>query len=411
MHEAASQDSVVSLADAPARSERSVIAYLAFLGVMLATGIDIALPAFTAIDDAFPGKNEVALVVTLYVLGMAAGQLVWGPLADRFGRVPVLQAGIALYAVGAVGSALAPSFATLLLARVVWGLGAAAPAGLRNAIARDLYSGDRMARVITIMMAVFLLGPVFVPLLGELLLRIAPWPVVFWAAGATALIGSVWCFRFGETLDPANVRPLQFRPLVDAVKLVLRTRVTIGHILAATLYSAAFFIFLGSSQPIFDDVFDRGDQFAVLFAVLGLITIPLLLMNDRAIERYGARRMALIAGGGVVVSSIVGVIAISGQPNFWVWYAWLVLTTALTTVASPPMGALALEPMGELAGTASSLLYFMSFAGGASLAAIFSVLIDDTVTPFAVGYALYATLGFVALMWAGSMSPPTPSNA
>lgn len=369
---------------------------------MLATGIDIALPAGTAIDDAFPGDNEVALVVTMYVLGMGAGQLIWGPIADRFGRVPALQAGIALYAVAAIGSALAPSFEVLLVARVVWGLGAAAPAGLRNAIARDLYSGDRMARVVTIMMAVFLLGPVFVPLLGEFLLSIAPWPVVFWAAAATAIIGSVWCFRFGETLDPANKRPLQFAPIAQAVKLVVRTRVTIGHILAATFYSAAFFIFLGSSQPIFDDVFGRKDQFALLFALLGVITIPLLLINDRLIERFSARRMALVAGGAVVIAAFVGVIGVSGVPNFWVWYVWMTATTAMTTVANPPMGALALEPMGEQAGIAASFLYFCSFVGGAGLAAIFSVVIDDTVTPFAVGYALYSLIGFTALVWAGT---------
>jgi len=405
MQEPAKHDPLATpgvIAGQPQRSERSVIAYLAFLGVMLATGIDIALPAFTEIDDAFPGENEVALVVTLYVLGMAGGQLIWGPIADRFGRVPALQAGIALYIMGAIGSALAPSFGTLLAARAMWGLGAAAPAGLRNAIARDLYSGDRMARVITIMMAVFLLGPVFVPLLGELLLNVAPWPVVFWAAAAIAVIGSIWCLRFGETLDPANVRPIQFSPLLDAIKLIIRTRVTIGHILAATFYSAAFFIFLGSSQPIFDDVFGRKDQFALLFALLGVITIPLLLVNDRAIERFSARRMAVVVGGAVVVAAVLGLIFVSGRPSFWVWYAWLATTTALSTVANPPMSALALEPMGELAGTASSLMYFMSFAGGAGLAAIFSVMIEDTVTPFAAGYAMYTAIGFAMLLWAGS---------
>ena len=145
-----------------ARSDRSVILYLSFLGVLLATGIDIALPAFDAIEEGLDGSANISLVVTLYVIGMALGQLVVGPVADRLGRRPAVLGGLALYAVGAIASALAPSFNLLLVARLVWGLGAAAPAGLRSAVTRDLYSGDKMARITTIMMAVFLLGPIFV---------------------------------------------------------------------------------------------------------------------------------------------------------------------------------------------------------------------------------------------------------
>lgn len=400
--------------DAAPRSDRAVISYLAFLGVMLATGIDIALPAFTDIDESFGGGTSVSLVVTLYVLGMAAGQLVWGPLADRFGRVPVLQAGIALYAVGAIGSALAPSFGLLLVARLFWGLGAAAPAGLRGAIARDLYSGDAMARVVTIMMAVFLLGPVIVPVLGELILQVAPWPVVFWVAAITAVIGSVWCFKFGETLDPANVRPLEFRPLGEAVKIVAQTRVTIGHIMATTLFSGAFFIFLGSSQPVFENVFDRGSSFAVMFALIGLVTIPFLIASDRAIERVGARRVAMTAGAVVAIVAVAGIVPAlmsDGQPNFWLWFGWVTIVSSMTTVATPPMHALALEPMGELAGTASSLLYFVSFAGGAGLAAIFDAQVESTVTPFVIGFALYAAIGYAFMWWAGPGEPAASPQA
>jgi len=391
-----------------ARNRTSVIAYLAFLGVLLATGIDIALPAFDAIEAGLNPDRNISLIITVYFVGMALGQLVYGPIADRYGRRPAILSGLLLYIVGAALSALASSFGLLLVARLIWGLGAAAPAGLRPAIARDLYSGDEMARVTTIIMAVFLLGPIFVPLAGELIIRVAPWQVVFWLAAGLAVVGAAWCLSFGETLAPENRRPLEFRPLLDALRHVVRTRITLGHLLANVMFSGAFFIFLGSAQPVFDQVYDRSSQFAVLFALSGLVTIPALLLNNRLIKSFGARRMSVLAAGGSTVLAALALIptfATDGRPNFWLWYCWLVFAAGLLTVATPAFTALALEPMGELAGTASSLMYFTSFAFGAGLAALFDARVEDTITPFVVGFSLYTAIGFVLLLWAGGPSP------
>lgn len=384
------------------RSEAATISYLAFLGVLLATGIDIALPAFTAIEEGLDGASNTSLVVTMYIVGMALGQLVYGPIADRFGRQPAILSGLALYAIGAVLSALAPTFGVLLAARLVWGLGAAAPAGLRAAITRDLYSGDAMARVTTIMMAVFLLGPVFMPLIGEALLQVAPWRAVFWFSSLLAFVGAAWCLRFGETLDVERRRPLEFSKLTEALKEIVRTRVTLGHLAANVFLSGAFFIFLGSSQPVFDRVFDRRGQFALLFAVIGVVTIPALLLNNRLLGIHGSRRMSVVTSGASALIAIVGIVlalAADGRPNFWLWYVWLTLVTSLLTLATPAIQALALEPMGELAGTASALMYFTGFAFGAGLAAIFDALVESSVTPFVVGFAVYASIGFVLVIW------------
>jgi len=374
---------------------------------MLATGIDIALPAFDAIEEDLGSTANTSLIITLYLVGMAFGQLVYGPIADRYGRRPAILSGLALYAVGAVASALAPSFGILLLARLVWGLGAAAPAGLRSAITRDLYSGDAMARITTIMMAVFLLGPVFMPLLGEMIVRVAPWPIVFWFSASLAVIGAFWCVRFGETLADENRRPLQLSQLRVAVVTVVTTRVTAGHMAANVFLSGAFFIFLGSAQPVFDQVYGRSSQFAVGFAVVGVLTIPPLLINNRLIGRYGSRRMSMLACSGsalLALLAIVPTLLADGRPSFWLWFGWLVLVSGLLTVASPAVTALALEPMGELAGTASSILYFSGFAFGAGLAAIFDAMVETTVTPFVVGFAVYTGVGLILLWWAGSGS-------
>lgn len=394
---------------APARfrSDRVVIAYLAFLGTLMATGIDIALPAFDEIDADLGAGGSESLIVTLYILGAAFGQLVVGPVSDAIGRQRTLLAGLAFYVLGGAACAVAPSFEVLLIARFVWGLGAAAPTGLRTAIARDLYSGDRMARVTTIMMAVFLLGPIFTPLIGEALLTFSTWRIVFWFATTLGAVAVVAALGFGETLPEERRRALEFSKFREALGEIGRTRVTLGHMGANVFWSAAFFIFLASSQPVFDRIFGRADQFAFLFAVIGASTIPLLLINNRVIEKLGARATSLRTAAVSLTASwlaLAWLVFVDDAPSFWPFFVWLVIASSFITLSSPPIVALALEPMGDLAGTVSSLLFFSGFAVGSLLAAIFDALVDDTVVPFVAGFALYSAIGYSFQLWAGGGS-------
>ncbi len=386
-------------------SERATTGYLAFLGILLAFGIDVALPAFDDIEaDLTTGGSSVSLIGTLYFLGMAAGQLIYGPIADRFGRRPALVFGLTLYAAGAFASALAPSFGFLLGSRLLWGLGAAAPAALRTAIARDLFEGDQMARIVTAVTAVFMIGPIFVPIVGQAILTIAPWPTVFLAAMLLALIAMAWTVWFGESLAPEHQRPLRARPLIEAGRTVIRTRPTIGHIAAQTFSGAAFFSFLGSSQPIIDRIYGREEQFALFFGSGGVLMVLALLLNNRMIGLRGARRMALANSTLLVVVTGVGLIitlGADGRPSIWVWFVSVALANAVITTMTPMCSALALQPMGALAGTASSILGVLTLAVGALLAAIIDSRIDTTVTPMSVGYFVFAALALASLRWAG----------
>ena len=395
----------------PRHSERNATAYLAFLGILLAFGIDVALPAFDEIEaDLNTGGASISLIGTLYFLGMAAGQVVYGPVADRFGRKPALAFGLTLYAAGALASALAPTFGFLLGARLIWGLGAAAPGALRTAIARDLFEGDQMARIVTAVTAVFMIGPIFVPLVGQLILTIAPWPTVFFAAMAMSVVAMAWTLWFGESLPTENQRPLRVRPLIGAAALVFRTRVTIGHILAQTFSGAALFIFLGSSQPIIDRIYGREEQFVFFFGGGGLLMVVALVINNRLIARHGARRMVLVVSAAMVAITTTGLavtLLSDGRPSIWVWLAFVALSNTMITTITPMCSALALQPMGALAGTASSILGVVTFAGGALLAAVVDARIEMTVTPMAVGYAVYALASAAALRWAGDPEPTT----
>ncbi len=392
----------------PEKSQRSVTWFLASLGVLLAFGIDVALPAFGDIGDDLDGVDgRISLVGTTYLLGLAFGQLIFGPVSDRFGRRPALVVGLGLYALGALGSALAPSFEWLLIARAVWGLGGAAPAALRFAIARDLYNGDDMARLITIVMAVFLIGPVIVPFVGEGILQLGSWRFVFVAAVGIALVMSTWTISFGETLAEGNRRSLSARPLIDAFRHIASTRQTVTHSLALTLYSGAFFVYLGSGQPIIDRIYGRGDQFVWWFGLGGVAMMAALLFADRLIARFGAAAMMTSVSILMTVASLggLGLAFVDGRSmTFPVWIVWIVIINCLQTVATPLTNSLALEPMGELAGTASAAIGCLSMAGGALAASVVDSLIDTTVFPMLVANVI-ATVGGLALVRFGRPRP------
>lgn len=398
-----------------ARSDRHVIAFLAFVSALLAFGIDVSLPAFDEIRDQFDlaeGSGEVSLVVTFYFLGMAGGQILYGPFADRFGRQPVLAAGLAIYAAGAAGSAAATSIEMLLGARLVWGLGAASAAVLYAAMARDLYEGDKMARVLTLVAAVFLIGPMLGPALGELLLLTGSWRSVFVFGLVLAVVALAWSRRFGETLPPDRRRPLEFSGTVAGFRAVFGQRRPLGFMLAILFGEAAFFIYLGSGQPVIDEIYGRGAWFALIFAAVSVVIAVALLISSRMTSRFGAVRVAVTASTTLVAVSaafVAATLAADGRPSFWLWFSLVSPALALMTVLTPTCITLALQPMERLAGTATAVIGMVSFGGAALLAALIDRLIVDSVTPMALGFLAYGTLCAMAVRWAAraEVSPVT----
>lgn len=385
--------------DQPMRTERAVVAFLAFIGVLMAFGIDAALPAFDELEIEFELDERglsPAITGTVYFVGMAIGQLCYGVLADRFGRRPVLLAGIGVYAIGALASALAPGLGVLLAARFVWGLGASAPTVIRFAIARDLFAGDQMARVVSLFSAVFLLGPIFAPFVGEAILLVGTWRSVFASGLVLASVAWLWAARFGETLAPEYRRPLRVAPLLDAFRVVATTRVTAWLLVAQAFFGAAFFVWLGSAQPILDEVYDRDAQFTLFFGASGIGMALALLFNRRLIARYGTRAMVLRAAVAFVAVSIVGLffaVRADGVPSVWIWFAWALAANSMSMIMGPMTGALALEPMADKAGIASAILGVAQLGVGAGLAAVVDARIDQTVTPMLVGALVYGALG------------------
>jgi DHA1 family bicyclomycin/chloramphenicol resistance-like MFS transporter len=371
-----------------------------------ALSIDLMLPGFGEIRAAFdmpPDSSATAGIVTAYMVGLSTAQIFYGPFSDRFGRKPVLNAGFLLYALGAAAAALAPTFGWLLASRVLWGMGAAGPRVLAISIIRDTHEGDRMARTMSFIMAVFILVPVFAPSVGAVILAFATWRALFWfCVGYVALI-ALWATRLPETLPPEHRIELRFDGIRRAARFVLGNRATMGHAAALMLMFAALLTYLSTSELIVDDVFGLGDRFPLIFGVLAALMGSAVLANASVVERFGARRIARwsltgFAAGGTAL--VVLALATGGRPGFWPFVALLAPTLCCYSLTGPNLNALAMDPMRSVAGTAAAVIGTLQTGGGALIAAVIDRAYDGTVLPFTLG-VLGAGIGaLIAFGWA-----------
>jgi DHA1 family bicyclomycin/chloramphenicol resistance-like MFS transporter len=390
------------------RSQINVTFYLAFLNILAAFGVDSSLPAFDEIGPdigLLDGSSQISLLITSYIIGAAIGQIICGPFADRFGRVPTLKFGLSLYMAGALGSLLSQNLLSILIFRLLWGLGSSFPASMKNTIARDLYSGDEMAKMMSKIMAVFLLGPIITPLISEVFLSFTSWRFVYSLGILLAGVGILWSIRFGETLPSANQRNLNWDTTSKAFRKIFSTRITTGYILAVTFGQGAFLIWLSSSQPIFDHVYGKANQFAVIFSILGIPTAIAFFASNSFISIFGAKRVAKFSIGFSFLlntASLIVALLSDGVPNFWVWLALTGFSNIFLSLLTPIGISLALEPMGDLAGTASGVAGATSLGGAALLATIFSSQIKHTVTPLALGYLLCSIISLLLIFYAES---------
>ena len=385
---------------------RELVALLSMVMALGALGVDLMLPAFTDMRLEFglpPDSNRVATTVTAYVLGLAAGTVVFGPLSDRYGRKAALYAGFGVYAVGAIGAALAPSLEVLLVTRVVWGFGAAAPRTIALSIVRDLFSGDQMARLMSFVFAVFIIVPVIAPTLGAAIIAIAPWQWVFWAAALFVAVVAAWTTRLDETLDPANRLELRPAHLLRAARVVFASRQTVGHMLALTVSFGAFVSYLGSSQLIVEDVLDRADQFPLIFGGLAAAMGVAMLVNANLVERLGLVRMLrwILRGYvGTALAFLALALATGGTPGLWPLVVVLGMLVSMHALLIPNTNSRAMDPMGAVAGTASAVIGAIATGGGALLGAVIDGFYNGTVTPLAMGFVVSSIGATIFVRWA-----------
>jgi DHA1 family bicyclomycin/chloramphenicol resistance-like MFS transporter len=387
---------------APRLSQTEFIALIAMLFATIAFSIDSMLPALPQIaQELTPGNvNAAQLIITSFVLGMGVGTLFAGPLSDAFGRKPVIICGAILYAAGAAAAWAAPTLETLLIARVVQGLGAAAPRIVSIAMVRDMFSGREMARVVSFAMMVFMLVPAVAPAAGAIIIDAFGWRSLFMAFVVFSVISCLWLgLRQPETLLPDLRRPLSLAGLVSAARETLSHRVIVVSILVQSMILGGLFATLSSTQQVFDISFGRADSFPAWFAVIALLAGSANIVNARLVVRLGMRWLITRALAAQVILSVVSaaMMAFGLWPDALAFPAYLFWTISVFFMTGLTMGnlnALALEPVGHIAGMAASLVGSFSTVAAVVLAVPIGLAFDGTPVPLMISVSVLAAVGY-----------------
>ena len=394
---------------APGFAEFTILVAL-MMGVT-AFAVDAVLPAFPAIGRSLglPNPNDLQLVVYVYMLGFGAAQLVYGPVADIVGRRLSFLTGMGIFIAGSVLALFAGDLTTLLVARFIQGTGAAAGRVLSVAIIRDRFAGREMARVMSLNMTVFITVPIFAPAIGSLILLIGEWHVLFTAMLLLALGLGIWfLLRMPETLADENRMQPSLKPIAAGIALTVTSRPTAGYGTAVGLLFGCIMAMVGSAQQVFAEAFHLGPWFPLAFGLLAASMGIAALVNSTLVRRYGMHRIShagLLAFVALSLALAVVALAFRGLPPLLLFGPILAGAQFLLGLVFPNFNALAMEPVGRVAGTASSVLGVYTTVLGALCGAAVGRLFDGTVLPLALGYAVLSclALGIVLLTERGRL--------
>jgi DHA1 family bicyclomycin/chloramphenicol resistance-like MFS transporter len=369
------------------------IALMATLFSTIAFSIDAMLPALPQIAGELTpdAPNRAQLIVTSFVLGMGLGTLVTGPLSDAFGRKPVILGGAVLYVSGAALAWAAQSLELVLAARVVQGLGAAGPRVVALAMIRDLYAGRTMARIMSFVMLIFTLIPAFAPTLGAGIIWLAGWRGIFAAFIVFSAIGAAWlALRQAETLAPERRRPFRATALAAGVREILGHHVVVLSIATQALCFGCLFATLSSTQQIFDITFGRGESFHLWFGAIAIVAGTSSVLNAALVERLGMRVMILsVLVVQILASTVANALAWSGilgpDGMFLLYVLWTIGVFFQAGLTLGNLNALAMEPMGHLAGLTASVAGSIATVLAVGLAVPIGLAFDGTPRPLMAG--------------------------
>lgn len=396
------------------------IGLCAALMALNALAVDIMIPGLQQIGDSLSvaDENSRQFVVTAYLVGFGIAQLFFGPVSDRFGRRPPLFFGFAIYIASAFAIVFAPTFGVLLALRFVQGIGSAATRVITVSIIRDVYGGRQMAEVMSLIMMVFMIVPVIAPGTGQVLLFLGDWRLIFIFIGLGGCVVAFWAYRkLPETLAPEDVRPFTAKAILGGFRIVLTDRVALCYTIAASFVFGALFGFINSANQIYIEIYELGPYFPVAFAGVATFMALSSFVNSRLVGRFGMRRLSHGALIGFMSINAIWLLAEIFGPHplpFALFIGLFSISMFQFGWIGSNFNSLAMEPLGHVAGTASSVLGFMTTIGGAALGAVIGQAYDGTALPLVTGYFGLSVVGLVFVLIAekGRLfqphNPPVP---
>ncbi len=378
------------------------VCMMAALMALNAFAIDAMLPAMGEIGEHYnlANENDQQWLLFSYLIGYGAPQLFFGPITDRFGRRNLLQICIAAYVVFAFMCMATTSFMVLLGVRFLHGLFASGIRVITVSIVRDLTVGRTMARIMSLVMTIFMIVPIIAPAIGQGVMAVAGWQWIFGVLGVAGIVMFLWVqFRLPETLAEKNRRELSFGKAFTAYGQVIKTRVTFGYMAASGVIFGALFAFLASSEQVFDQVFGEGERFYIWFAVVAGTLAVGNFVNSRIVERYGMRRISHGVMIAFIITAVINYIVMQVAGEILVYFIPLfALTFACFGMMGANFSAIAMEPQGKLAGTASALYGFATTTVASGFGYFVSSQFNGTVSPILLGFVVLGVASLVIVL-------------
>ena len=388
---------------------------IALLMSIIAISIDALLPALGVIrqDLTILEDNKAQLIISAIFLGMAIGQLIAGPMSDATGRKKVLYVGVSLFLLGSVICLFAQDLNTLLLGRFIQGLGVSGPYVSAMSVVRDQYSGSQMAKIMSIVMLIFMGVPAIAPSLGQGIMLIADWRSIFMFYVAYALLITSWIFfRLEETLPPEKRIAFSTRSFIDGFKEVLTNRVTTGYTLSMGLFFGSMIGYLNSSQQIFQVQFNTGKLFTVYFGLLALLFGAASLGNSFVVEKLGMRRIAQLAVKGMMLASAIFLaLHYVTEIHLWMFLVFAGFIFFCFGFIFGNINAIAMEPMGHVAGIASAIIGSVSSIIALVIGTAIGQAYDNTLIPVTIGFLVLSSLACITMYMADRKTDSTEMEA
>jgi DHA1 family bicyclomycin/chloramphenicol resistance-like MFS transporter len=382
------------------------VALMATMTALVALSIDMILPALPAIGATLGVQraNDSQLIVSLLFLGFGFGQFFYGPVSESVGRKPAVYIGLALFSAGCLLALRASTFPMMLVGRVLQGVGVGGPRAMTIALVRDKFEGRAMARVMSLVMAVFILVPVIAPSIGQAILGFGGWRTIFGVYLTLGLVVWVWfAWRQEETLAPSRRIPLSAGHIARAAREAVTNRLACGYTMAAGLVYGAFVGYLSSVQQILQQQYALGPQFPLYFSTLAVALGGASLCNARLVGRLGMRHLAGWALRLVCAASVVflGVAASrSGHPDLWALMAYLLVSFFGIGLLFGNLNALAMQPLGHIAGIGAALVGGSSTLISLALGTVIGQSYDNSILPLVAGFAILSGLAIVVMRFA-----------
>tara|TARA_Y100000385_G_scaffold290474_1_gene363738 strand:- start:13287 stop:14486 length:1200 start_codon:yes stop_codon:yes gene_type:complete len=380
------------------------IALMALLMSLVALSIDGLLPALAVIgtDLGVSDTKDHQLLITMIFLGLGFGQLIFGPLSDSYGRKPVIYFGFAVFAMASIICVNTDSYAVLIAGRILQGIGLASPRTLSIAMVRDTYEGDYMAKVMSFIVMIFILIPIIAPTLGQYLMLRYNWQAIFNVQLVLGILVIIWFWkRQPETLADANRIPFKIATMVAGFKAFFKFKQAIAFTLISGFITGSFMVYLSSTQHIFEVQYGLGDDFPLIFASLAVGVGFATYLNGVYVVRIGMKRIAFISLIAYSLTALVYVLLFINKANPPLWIVLVFFGMQFTAIGFlfGNLRALAMQPIGHIAGVGAAINGFISTVMGVLIASFIGAYIETTVWPLFLGFTCCGFASMVILIF------------